>query len=364
MTLAPSTLFRYLGRNFLANFLVLMLILLGVVFVFELVELLRRAANQEGVGMRLVLEMAALKMPYTAEIVLPFGVLFGAIYTCWKLNRTQELVVIRSAGLSVWQFLSPLVLAALFVGVAATAFLNPLSSVMLSKYQQLEMLNFRKNDSLVTVSATGIWLRQPVSDGYALIHAATLDQKEWKMMNVTVLFFDPTDKFLRRLDSEEAYLKDGYWDIRAPLLNDRGGSRQEEAERIPTELTSGKIEESFADPDTISFWNIPEYIRIMTETGFPAIRLSIHFQSLLAQPVLFAAMVLLAATFSLRPPRFGGTGVMIALGVAAGFFIFFMESMLDAFGVSQKIPAYLAAWTPATVSLLLGMTALLHREDG
>ena len=75
-------------------------------------------------------------------------------------------------------------------------------------------------------------------------------------------------------------------------------------------------------------------------------------------------MVLLAATFSLRPARFGGTGALIALGVGAGFFVFFMENMLGAFGASQKIPAFLAAWTPAVVSLLLGLTALLHLEDG
>ncbi|MDF3024389.1 MAG: permease YjgP/YjgQ family protein, partial [Alphaproteobacteria bacterium] len=81
-------------------------------------------------------------------------------------------------------------------------------------------------------------------------------------------------------------------------------------------------------------------------------------------PFFFVAMVLLAATFSLRPPRFGGAGALLALGVAIGFFVFFMDSMLGAFGLSQKIPAYLAAWTPAIVSLLLGTTALLHLEDG
>src|SRR5690606_16642374 len=134
--------------------------------------------------------------------------------------------------------------------------------------------------------------------------------------------------------------------------------------RLPTELTARKIEESFADPETISFWHIPEYLRIMTETGFPGTRLAIHFQALLAQPFLLAAMILLAATFSLRPQRFGGTGAMITLGVSVGFFIFFMESILQAFGISQKIPVSLAAWTPAIVSLLLGTTALLHTEDG
>jgi lipopolysaccharide export system permease protein len=184
------------------------------------------------------------------------------------------------------------------------------------------------------------------------------------MTRVSIFFFDNDDNFLRRIDAPYATLTPGQWKIWKPTIHERAGYETLSDYEIPTSLTAGKIEESLSDPDTISFWDIPGYIRIMEETGFPATRLSIHFQSLLAQPFLFAAMILLAATFSLRPTRFGGTGIMIVLGVSAGFLIFFMESMLNAFGVSQKIPAYLAAWTPAIVSLLFGASALLHLEDG
>lgn len=368
---APATLSRYLGRSFLVNFAGLVAILMGIVFVFEVVELMRRTASLPDVSMRLVFAMAALKLPYTGEIILPFCILFSAIFTCWKLNRTHELVVIRAAGLSVWQFLSPMLGAAALIGIFATGIFNPAASVMLSKFQQMERVHMGAGGSFMTVSASGIWLRQPVEDGYALIHARALDTHGvkphgtgWRMTGITVYFFDDNDGFLKRVDSPEAFLDDGAWQLNSTLVTSRkGGSRMTRFD-IPTDLTPRKIEETFSDPDTIPFWNIPEYINIMEETGFPSVRLAIHYHSLLAKPLLFAAMILLAATFSLRPPRFGGTGALIALGVGAGFFIFFMESMLGAFGISQKIPAVLAAWTPAAVSMLLGLSALLHLEDG
>jgi lipopolysaccharide export system permease protein len=362
--IASSTLCRYISRAYLMNFLVLISILLGVVYVFDVVELLRRAASHEGVSFNTVLKMAALKLPEVGQAMLPFSILFAAIYTCWKLNKTHELVVIRSAGLSAWQFLMPMVATAILLGVGATGVVNPLSSLLLSKYEQLDARLFQNETNLMTVSRTGIWLRQPTEDGYALLHADGFNEKEWRLNNVIVFFFAPDDSFLRRIDSPVAHLRTGYWEFRDALLHERDGTSAFQVKNMATDLTMGKIEESFSDPETISFWKIPEYINIMEETGFPATRLKIHFQSLLAQPLLFAAMILLAATFSLRPPRFGGTGLMITLGVLAGFFIFFMESMLHAFGISQKIPVYLAAWTPAVVSLLLGSAALLHLEDG
>lgn len=359
-----STLFRYLSKNFLINFLVLLSILLGIVFTFDVIELLRRAANRVDVPFDVLLTMSLMKLPYFSQVLLPFAILFSAIYTCWKLNKMQEIVVIRSSGLSVWQFLSPLIVSAVFLGVLTTTLINPVASTFLSKYNQMEIVHFSKEDNLITVSRTGIWLRQPTDGGYALIHAENLDQKDWQMTDVIVYFFDQSENFLKRLDSPVAYLKPGLWEFRNVLVNDRGGYDREDSVTIPTELTANKIEDSFSDPDTISFWNIPEYIQIMEETGVPTTRLHIYFQSLLARPLLFAAMVLLAATFSLRPTRFGGTGGLVVLGVVTGFAVFFLESMLNAFGFSLKIPVYLAAWTPATVTLLLGVTALLHLEDG
>ena len=359
-----STLFRYIGRQFLINFAVMMLILLGIMFLFDVVETLRRAASQSHIPVSLILSLSFMKLPYLAQSILPMGILFTSVYTCWKLNKTSELVVIRSFGLSAWQFLSPLILCAMAIGTFSTAALNPVSAIFLNRYNQLSSIYFQSDRDLVTVSKTGIWLRQPSKDGYSLIHSATFDKKEWQLNNVIVLFFDNADSFLRRMDSPVAYLRDGYWEIRQPLVNDKKGLTHADTQKIQTGLTSQKIEESFADPETISFWSIPEYIKIMEDTGFPATRLYIHFQSLLAQPFLLAAMVLIAATFSLQPPRFGGVATMIVLGISAGFLVFFIQSILQAFGVSQKIPIGLAAWTPSIVAVLLGVTALLHLEDG
>lgn len=364
MIATSSTLFRYISRQFLVHFSILTLLLLGILLMFDTVESLRRAANMPQIPFGMLLSMSFMKLPWLGERILPVGVLFAAIYTCWKLNKTSELVVIRSAGLSVWQFLSPLVICALALGFLSTAVLNPVSSTFLGKQQQLDRVYFQNRANFVTVSKTGIWLRQPSEQGYALIHSENFDQKDWRLNNVTILFFDNNNNFIRRIDSPETLLKSGYWEVLNGFVNNKGGAQSVEVYTLPTELTAQKIEESFADPETISFWNIPEYIRIMEETGFPTTRLYIHFHALLAQPLLFAALIFLAATFSLRPPRVGGTASMIALGVAAGFFIFFMESILQAFGISQKIPVYLAAWSPAIISLLLGGGALLHLEDG
>lgn len=372
ITAIPSTtLFRYIARHYLFNVIALILLLLMVIYTFDVVELMRRAARFDDVTFTAILGLAAFKLPDVGQQMMPFALMFAAIYTCWRLTKTQEIVVMRSAGLSAWQFLAPMVASALLLGVAATTVINPLSAVLLSRYDQKEAALLHTDTSQMTIARTGIWLRQPSAKdappdqaGYSLIRADAFDPDNWRLSKVSVFSFDNDDQFRARIESATAYLRNGYWEFRDAREYRRDGIQHYEAKHIATSLTSGKIEETFSSPETVAFWSIPEYVNIMRDTGFPTTQMEIYFQSLLAKPLLFAALILLAATFSLRPPRFGGTGALIGLGVLAGFFIFFAESLLQAFGISQKIPVFMAAWTPAVITLLVGIAALLHTEDG
>ena len=79
---------------------------------------------------------------------------------------------------------------------------------------------------------------------------------------------------------------------------------------------------------------------------------------------MFAAMVLLAATVSIRPPRFRGAAVLFAIGIFIGFVVFFASGFLQALGASGQIPAMLAAWSPALICFLLGLSVMMNLEDG
>ena len=114
----------------------------------------------------------------------------------------------------------------------------------------------------------------------------------------------------------------------------------------------------------MSFWVLPRFIETLENAGFSALKHRIHWHSLLAGPLMFCAMVLIAATFSLRLTRRGGTGLLVAGGLLAGFLLYFLTDVVLALGLSGSIPPILAAWTPASVTALLGLAMLFHLEDG
>ncbi len=107
------TLNRYLGQQYLLWFLTFLFALAGIIFLFEIAELLRKAADRPETTFGIIFRMGIYKMPDTIERILPFVVLFSGMFTFWRLTRSQELVIARAAGVSAWQFLAPALIATL-----------------------------------------------------------------------------------------------------------------------------------------------------------------------------------------------------------------------------------------------------------
>jgi lipopolysaccharide export system permease protein len=96
----------------------------------------------------------------------------------------------------------------------------------------------------------------------------------------------------------------------------------------------------------------------------PPDRYELQFQSLLARPILFLAMVLIAANVSLRFSRSRSLGPMIITGVGVGFMLYVLMKIASDLGSGGIVPPLLAAWLPAIIAVLVGATVLLHLEDG
>ncbi len=365
MKRAATAINRYLARLYAVNLLLMTAALWGVMYLFDTVELLRRAGKENKVSLALVLKMGLLQLPDIGQTILLFAILFSAMLTFWQLNRRQELIIMRAAGLSVWQFLTPVIGVTLVAGLLATAALNPLSALLQERFQRLESayLNHEKNN--IALFDEGLWLRQEEEGGYIILHAAGVKMPEWQLRKVMVLYFGSDDSFRKRLDAETATLGNGAWVFNNAIINSPDKNAEKAATTsLQTKLTPREIEDSFSSPRTMSFWRLPAFIRTMESTGFDASRLKVRFYALIAQPLLFVAMILLAAAVCLRPPRQRGTLLLIIAGIFSGFVAFFMASFLQALGASHQIPIFLAAWAPSFVLLLLGVTVLLNLEDG
>lgn len=368
----PRVLARYVGRVFLLSTLAVLAGLLAVVGLFDLIELTRRAAGRPEVPFAPLAEIALLRLPFLAIEILPFAVLIGGLAAFWRLTRSSELIVARAAGVSAWQFLAAPVAAAAALGLVAITAISPLAAMFHARAERLDSVLLRGGTGTLGLAGGGLWIKQRDGalerGGSAILHGervAGVDRDRLVLERVSVFRLGPDDRLLGRIEATRAVLEPGRWRLEnaAVLAADRPAVR-EPALVLPTDLTVQRLQEGLAPPDTLSFWALPGFIRLLEETGFPAQRHRLRFQALLGLPLLAATMVLVAAGFSMRPARRGGVAPMIAGGVAAGVALFVLTKVVGEFGVSGALPVTLAAWTPAAVGLMLAVAMLLHLEDG
>ena len=359
------TLSVYLGRQFLTSLGVALLGLGTLVFLFDMIEQLRRASG-ENIGFGVVVGMSLLQLPTLLQKILPFAALFGGMFAFARLTRTHELVVARAAGVSVWQFMMPAFLITFALGAFVVTVFNPLAALLANRHELLEARHFQGRPTLLSVTRTGLWFRHATEDGHEVLHARAVSQQGVELVDVIIIQqAGANDRYVGRIDAKSAILRDGYWDLTDATISPADGRPEKHSRyQLPTELTLGQMQDSFASPETISFWSLPRFIALLKDSGFAAVKHRLHWHSILSAPLLLLAMVLIAATFSLRLTRRGGTGLLVTGGILAGFVFFVLSDVVLAFGLSGNIPAILAAWTPAGVSTLIGLSLMFHLEDG
>lgn len=373
----PGTLSLYIARRFLLAALGAFAAVFVLVVVLDLVELMR--SNSRGsAGFGDLLGMALLHAPSITITAAPFTLLLAAMISFAMLARSSELVVTRAAGISVWRLIAPALICAAALGVFAFAVYNPVASAFATKFEMLEQRYFDRTSSRLAVSGEGLWLRQGGEDGQTVIRARRASSSVDRLWDVAIFQFDPSDRLHRRINARTAALGDEKWqlgrvtswdlddDLRPDGRQATVGTRASVADEmtIPTDLTVEHIQDSFAPPETIGFWKLPGFIALLEESGFSSSRHRLHWYRLLSQPVVFVAMVLIGAAFSMRHVRFGGLGYMALGCVIAGFGYFFLSDIANALGASGAVPVLLAAWAPPMSAVLLALGLLLHLEDG
>jgi len=372
----PQTISLYIGRRFLGAVLIMLTALTLLVSLFDFVELLRRASGRADATFVVVASIAGLRLPFVATQILPFAILLGGMLAFWRLARGSELIVARAAGISAFAFLAgPVAVALLFGAVAITA-VSPVSSVMLARAERLDASYLRAGGGVTTLAGGRLWLRQAdrglepggvaVLTGRPTRLLATEREVDFVLGGVTVWRLSAQDRVLQRIEAPSMRLLPGQWLMEEALVFTPG--RQSAAAprslSLPTDLTPDRIENSFASPDTLSFWALPGFIEVLEQAGFSALRHRLQLHAMLATPFLCMAMGLLAAGFAMRHSRQGGAARAIGIGVAAGFALFVLDRITSEFGEAGTLPVWLAAWAPTATGLLLAVALLLHLEEG
>lgn len=365
---------RYILKECLISLAMVLGIFVIAIMLVDVVEQLRTVGGDTDISTLQAVQLSTLKLPMLIEQTFPIAILVAVMIAFTRMNRRSELSIIRASGLSAWRFLTPVALLSLGLGILTMTGLNPLGAQLSGSFEQARAKLLNSTGPAVTVSDTGIWLRQGNETRQIVIHADQIEEAEMILTNVKFieeerLFIDnkPSDDFafVRRIDASKAQLFNGFWQLENVIENlPNQPPIRRESLAIPTTVQASTLLDKFASPNTIGFWGLPKYMRQTKLAGLDAARYEMRWSALTATPILFLCMGLLGAIVCLRLARLGGTAQLLAMGGIVATSLFFITQLSSSLGSTGAVPPMVAAWAPALCVLFGIGTFLAFKEDG
>lgn len=329
---------RFLMRRFFSGVGLVMLIVCGIILAVTFVE--RLPSNPNAFA---ALYESWVRLLEYVPLFLPLAVFMGTLLTAYNLTKSSESIIVSSAGLSPFQSARPFLIGAFLIGIFATTVINPYS-VHIST-------NDITPDKLQLIDDT-IWLREESENGYTTMNAHTMHKAGDILIfeKATVYTQTPDFKLSNRIQADTITLSnDGLSAHNASIWDSNGNIRKSDW-HTTTLLTPQTVLDRYLQPDQISFWQLPEFIKRMETIGIPVRGHRVQLWTLLFLPLTMIAMATLGVAFSQTKQRRNYSfGVKFSLGIITCFAVYFLVNMFNAMGATGALPPMLSIIAPPLI---------------
>lgn len=329
---------RFLLRRFFSGVGLVMLVVCGIILAVTFVERLPSNPN----AMAALYESWIRLLEYV-PMFLPLAVFMGTLLTSYNLTKSSENVIISSAGLSPYQSARPFFVGAFLIGLFATTVINPYSVNISTQNITPEHLQLIDNH---------IWLRESSDQGYITMNARGIHKSGDILIfdEATIYTQDPQFKLLNRISADTVTLSDTGLSAHNATIWSNDGTTQITDWQTETLLTPQTVLDRYLQPDQISFWQLPEFIKRMESIGAPVRGHLVQLWTLLFLPLTMISMAALGVAFSQTKQRRNYSfGVKFSLGIVTCFAVYFLTNMFNALGATGTLPPILSIIAPPLI---------------
>ena len=351
----------YMARLFATRSLAVLIMLVMVLMALDLLGESGKILAVPGNGEPDLWRYVGLRVPMIASRFLPFAVLLGTLIAFTGLNQHSEVVAMKAAGLSAHQILAPMVIASLFVAIAAFAFNE---TVVVRAPRAISAWTNADYHPVPpqTQAISNVWLR----DGDNPVHIRGVGGRgEAVQLRGVTIYERDSGRLARVIDAASGERVGGRWMLRDATIYD---SEQNVTRRyrelpalgnvLPSQITLAKVEPAERD-----FTALDEAIGELQRAGRSTDAARTGWWHKLSGPLSTVLMPLLAALAAFGLARSGQVLLRATIGMALGFAYFVADNFSLALGNAGAYPPLLAAWAPFVLFFLIGETVLFRSEE-
>ena len=354
-------LLRYLSGHFLSNTLGA---ILGFTALIELLDVLNNATDilDRKLGVLGLGHYVFLRLPATLDQAITLGVLIGGVLTFLQAARHNELIAIRSAGVTIYQLgglLLPCVAAIAFLHFLVADQLVPRSASALSVWWQATTPDDEDKDS----KDKPVWFRV----GTEMVAVDRVLNGGRRLTGVHIYKRDSTGTLTGRVVAQQASYDNDAWTLTSVVettLTQRGATDKAiAAEPWKVRLTPAEIVELGLPASRLSTRASQSALEGERPSNRAPSFYEMQIQETYASALAAFVMLLLSLPVAFTPTRSGGGAKFLITSLVLGLLYLLTNGVLDAFGESGALPPFVATWGALLIFTMAGTSLLLNLED-
>jgi lipopolysaccharide export system permease protein len=348
MALYPNIITKYLAKEFLKIFF---LVILSVFILIFIVDFLEFSSNIQRYSIPPIdsIKIILYRVPLMLETFLQFIILLSINFTLTKMSTKSELTILYASGYSTWKILKIYSIIVFGIGSFVVLFSNLLSSNLYRQSKVIENTYTKNRNEYFIELNNGLWFKQiDEKNNNIIIRAGKVYLDNLTFEDIIIIFNDK-DKFEKRYNVEKMVLTDGFWILyNVNIVKKNEKIVFEKKNILPTQLSKKfvrqQIQNRYEDVNLIPFFSLNKLIKEFKSIGLDSHRFIIKKHSFILTPFMYTLMIMVGILFSDNNQRSSKYSYNTLCTVIIGICVFIVQNILFDLASVDKINIIFSTW--------------------
>lgn len=295
--------------------------------------------------------------------VVPIACLLSTLYTFGILNRNNEVIAMRAAGLSILQITKTVIILGLMVSIFVFWLSDKIaphaimSTEKIKRQMQVQENKSKNKEPSVVNNVYVLGLKN------RLFSIDRFYPQTQTMEGIIILEQDQNHNVVKRTSADRGEYKNGLWVFHNSLTHNYGGNastqepeyREEEIMAIPE--TPDELLNQRQSPEFMDLKELDDYISKLTKSGALSVAqdFKVDFYARFFTPFTNIIIILLGIPFALKMKRRATGLASVGLSIIVAFLYFILSAVSIALGKSGMLSPILAASLSHLIMLIFAL---------
>ncbi len=308
-----------------------------------------------GASLGTIIRYFFYRAPVSISRVIGFATLFSALFCLGMLARTQEIIAMRSSGISVQRIAFPLLILGSLICLFSFFWNEALVPIFTHQAQTIFKTEVKNKQQQSLFGTADIWIRGEGS----FINVNNFDTATSTLQGVTIYLLNRDLSLRGLMETPSARWTGRGWDAKEVtewhFLPDGKVVNQKASAALPISETPDDLKLLARQADEFTFFDLQKQISDMKSKGIDATSYEVDLQSKVAFPLISPLMILIAIPFALRRNISGGMAMSFGVAMTIGFGYWVLSAFCISLGHNGALPPWAAAWVPNAIFALIGL---------